>query len=66
MTWLTGALAGQPRPAAEMEALALAAGFKHTTLADARKRLGIQAKRRAGAWWWYPPKARRKKQPVTV
>lgn len=65
MAWLQEAMAGQQKPAAEIEAAGLAAGFTHSTLADARKRLRIRSEKRGNAWWWIPPRTRRK-QPATV
>ncbi len=66
MAFLQGAMAGQPRPAAEMEAQARAAGFTHATIQAARERLHIASKRRGKAWVWIPPRPRHQKQPVTV
>ncbi|HLW01878.1 MAG TPA: hypothetical protein VKT82_24705 [Ktedonobacterales bacterium] len=69
MAFLQGAMAGQARPAAEVEAEARAAGFTHSTLADARRRLSIRSEKRGAAWYWIPPArraSRRKKQPATV
>lgn len=63
MDWLQVAMAGRTRPAAEVEAEALAAGIARTTLTTARQRLLIRSKRRGQAWVWIPPKSR-KKQPV--
>lgn len=64
MAFLRVAMAGGPRPAAEVEREGLAAGHTHTTLQTARARLSIRSQRKGNAWVWIPPRSR-KKQPVT-
>ncbi len=56
MAFLRAALQdGQARPASEVEAEARAAGIAHSTLAEARKRLKITARRAGKGWEWAPP-----------
>jgi hypothetical protein len=59
MAFLRAALATGARPAAEVEAEALAQGIKHATLQTARERLHISSKRRGNQWIWTPPRARK-------
>lgn len=63
VAFLKAELAAGPRPAKEVEALALAAGIAHSTLVDARKRLGVVSQRVGRQWIWQPPKSR-KRQPI--
>jgi hypothetical protein len=63
--FLLAALNGKPRPAAEVEAEARAAGFTHATIQVARERAHISSKRQGKAWIWTPPKTKRK-QSVTA
>ena len=57
MVWLQDAMAGQVRPAADIEPAALAAGIPHSTLAEARRRLHIRSQKRRDGWYWIPPAA---------
>ena len=60
MAWLQGAMIAGPRPAAEVEAEAMAAGHTHTTLQTARARLHITSHRQGNQWIWTPPRTRQK------
>ena len=53
MAFLKAELAEGPRPAKEVEALAIAAGIAHSTLADARKRLGVVSDRVNNRYIWH-------------
>ena len=66
MAFLQAAMAGQARPAAEVEAEARAAGFTHATIQTARERSHISSRRQGKGWVWIPPKATRRNQPATV
>ena len=54
MEWLETAMAGQVRPAADIEPVALTAGIPHSTLAEARRRLHIRSQKRRDGWYWIP------------
>jgi AAA domain len=53
--WLTAALAGGARPAAELEELAAEAGHAATTLKRARAEVGVVSFQQSRRWYWAMP-----------
>jgi hypothetical protein len=53
-TFLLATFRGEPLPAAEVRARALAAGHSLPTIQRARDALGIRAKKVGRAWLWLP------------